>query len=191
MRKWIVRLLILVLCLSLVPSVLARSEGTEAAPELTAFTLENAEKVIAYYGWEGITGTVDNGTFTFWRPDTMARMAIPAELEEEGYLDAFAAADCTIAVIAQDYGISLEKYEAAVQKNGCKNVRHEDINGIDFLVYDEPQGDGSLCRVAAVGQEKGMILEFVLFYENEQQDAQINAILASVRPTEDDQSEQK
>lgn len=191
MRKMLAWVLVLALCLSFVPGFAAaeqeQTEGEEEAPVLAEFTLENARKLIGYYGWEGVTGSVGKTGIRFWRPSAMQRAELSQKMIDAGYIDAFYASNCTLSVILQDYEIDLKEYQDIVESSGYGNVRAESVNGREFVIYDEPQKDGSFCRVAGTQQSEGQILEFVFHYTDEYSegvDIFLNVVIATIREQE-------
>lgn len=183
MRKWLAWVLALALCLSVAPGALAAEQ--EEAPVLSEYTWENAMKLIGYYGLEGVTGSVAQVGLKFWRLSALQRVELTQKMTDAGYLAAYMADDCTLSVILQDYdGIDLKEYQAIIEDSGYKNVQAEPVNGRDFVIYDEPQKDGSLCRVAATQEPENRILEFVFHYmgENEENvNILLNIIIASIQ----------
>lgn len=163
MKKMLTWLLVLALCLPLSTGALAAKQDEEA-PSLDEFTFENAFRIIAYYGWEGITGSVSEVGVRFWRSKALQRVELTQEMIDASYLAAFASADCTLSVMLQDYGVDLEEYRGIIEDSGYENIRDESINGRDFVIYDEPQKNGALCRVAAAQEPEGRVLEFVFYY---------------------------
>lgn len=194
MRKTLVCMLVLALCLSFVPGSAAaeqgQTEGEEEALVLAEFTLENARELIGYYGWEGVTGSVAKTGIRFWRPAALQRVELSQKMIDAGYIDAFYASNCTLSVILQNYEIDLKEYQDIVESSGYGNVRVESVNGRDFVIYDEPQKDGSFCRVAGTQQSEGQILEFVFHYADEySKDVGIllDTVIATIREEESTQ----
>lgn len=163
MKKMLAWLLAFVLCLPLSSGALAAKQDEEA-PTLGEFTFESAFQVIAYYGWEGITGSVSEVGVRFWRSKALQRVELTQEMIDAGYLAVFASTDCTLSVMLQDYGVDLEEYRGIVEDSGYKNIREVSVNGRDFVIYDEPQKNGAFCRVAATQEPEGRVLEFVFYY---------------------------
>ncbi len=183
MRKWLAWVLVLALCLSVAPGAFAAEQ--EEAPVLSEYTWDNAMKLIGYYGLEGVTGSVPQVGLKFWRLSALQRVELTQEMTDAGYLAAYTASDCTLSVILQDYdGIDLEEYQTVIEDSGYKNVQAEPVNGRDFVIYDEPQRDGSLCRVAATQEPEDQILEFVFYYKGENEEnvnILLNIIIASIQ----------
>ena len=87
-----------------------------------------------------------------------------------------------LSVAYLDYdGISLEEYLDAVTENGVRDPRMEEVNGVDTVIYDEPQKDGTICRIAATTEPDGQFLEFVFRTNSEKLDDLIYVCIATIR----------
>lgn len=185
MRRFFAIAVVAAVFLSLLPGALAKGTDTEEeAPTLASFTLEDARTLISYYGWEGVDGAIAQAGIRFWRPAAMERLDLTQLSNTNGCIAAFAAPDCTLMVTPVDYGIDFKEYQQAVQDSGFDNIRFETVNGVDFVLYDEPQKDGSFCRVAATQAPEQKILEYVFFFQDEAWDLLIDTVIATVRPAE-------
>lgn len=182
MKKRLMALLLTtVLCLSIIPGAFAAKEK-EKGEELTEFSYAEARKVIAYHEWEGVTSRVKEANRKFWLPSGLARMELTEKLKEAGVLAVYMASDMKVVVAYSDYdGISMEEYVDSVTERGCKNILHQEINGIDTLVYDEKQSDGTIARIAASQELDGRYLEFV-FYIGKKLSDMSNVSIATIRP---------
>lgn len=179
MKKLLAGLLVLALCLTLLPA--AWAEETEAEDmTLEDFTLESAKRMIAAYGWEGVTGSVKQVGAKLWREASMTRMDLTEEMEESGYLAIFYSEEIQLAVMLQDYGMDLAEYKAAVEDSKYKNIREETVNGREFLLYDESRKKENYCRVAAT-EEDGQMLEFIFFYDDKSYDTLADVTIATIR----------
>ena len=160
MKKVLALFFALVLCLPLSPAAFA---AEEEEVELADYTYESAKEVIAAAGWEGISCSVAQRKF--WLPAGLTRMELTEEAEEAGYLACYLSGDFMLSVAYLDYdGISLEEY-----------------NGVDTVIYDEPQKDGTICRIAATTEPDGQFLEFVFRTNSEKLDDLIYVCIATIR----------
>ena len=192
MQKILSIVLALLLLMAFAPGVLAAEEEVEA-PALSEFTLENAWELISYYGWEGVTGSIAQVSLQFWRPATLQKVDLAQKMSDAGYLAGYLAADSSFYVILQDYGIDLEEYQGIIEESGFENIRAVSVNGRAFVIYDEPQENGTFCRVAATQETDGKILEFVFYYESDDaenvEDVGIlfDVVIATVRDAKESQ----
>lgn len=183
MKRIISLIVVLALCLSLVPAALA-SEA-EVIKELKDYTYESAWEVITTNMWEGVTCNISDANLKFWLPAGVTRIELNEKALASGYLVCYGAPDLMVTVAYMDYdGISLEKYLDIVTDSGYKNAKMEQVNGVGTVIYDEPQKDGTLCRVAASVAEDGRFLEFVFRTNDSKLDFAINVSIASIRPAE-------
>lgn len=194
MKRFAALILALALCLSLIPAALASepdskpySEPEELTElkELKDYTYESAWEVITTNMWEGVSCSVNEAKLKFWLPAGVVRMELTEKAKAAGYLISYGAPDLLLIVSYMDYdGISLEEYLEIVTDSGYENARMEEVNGIDTVIYDEPQEDGTLCRVAASVAENGRFLEFVYRTNDSRLDFAINVSIATIRPRE-------
>lgn len=176
MKKVLALVLTLVLCLPLAPAAFS---AEEEKMELADYTYESAKEVIAAAGWEGISCTVAERKF--WLPVEMKRMELTEEAKEAGYLACYLSANFMLSVACLDYdGISLEDYLNIVTENGVRDPHMEEVNGVDTVIYDEPQEDGTLCRIAAMTEPDGRFLEFVFRTNSEDLDFLIHVCIATI-----------
>ena len=90
-----------------------------------------------------------------------------------------------VRVSVVNYGeITLEEYLQSVTDSGYIDPRIDVVNGVDFVIYDEPMKDCPLCRVAAARTSDGSFLEFIYMTVNEELGDQIEASIATIRFTE-------
>ena len=177
MKKVLALFFALVLCLPLSPAAFA---AEEEEVELADYTYESAKEVIAAAGWEGISCSVAQRKF--WLPAGLTRMELTEEAKEAGYLACYLSGNFMLSVAYLDYdGIRLEEYLDAVTENGVRDPRMEEVNGVDTVIYDEPQKDGTICRIAATTEPDGRFLEFVFRTNSEKLDDLIYVCIATIR----------
>lgn len=183
MKKLIALILAAAVCLSLVPASLAETQMSEAEmTQLTEYDYDLALKYIADREWEGITRNVDGVNALFWLPSYMVKMELTQEAKDSGVLSCYYCDTFMVQVRMANYGgISLEDYLERVTGSGFDNARIAPVNGMDFVIYDEPVDGCAICRVAAAPVPGDLFLEFIYYALEEEIDAEIEGSIATIR----------
>ena len=171
-KKWIAVTAALALSASLIPGAMAA--------EMKEYTLEEADTLTDLYGYDGYKADIPGTDFTMWYRDTMIDVEITEEGQKQGYLLASIGPTCMLSVKLLDENISLEEYTKQVQEGISPSAEIQKVNDVDFAIYDEPENDGVLCRVAATALPEGKILEFVYVYKEDSVLPEINCSIASI-----------
>lgn len=182
MRRVILHLVIFLMCISLLP--IAHATGSTERTTIEEYTWGNALDVISHYGLEGYTYSVKDGSISFWLYKALSKGELSSRREDAGYLAIYGCSDCILSIIRQEYDATLDEYLEAVLASGYDNALIQPVNGRDFVVYDEPMADDTLCRVAATAESSGAILEFVFIYKDDGLDTLIDTMIASIRCAE-------
>ena len=171
-KKWIAVTAALALSASLIPGAMAA--------EMKEYTLEEADTLTDLYGYDGYKADIPGTDFTMWYRNTMLDVEITEEGQKQGYLLASIGPKCMLSVKLLDVDMTLEEYTKAVQEGVSPSAEIQKVNDVDFAIYDEPENDGVLCRVAATALPEGKILEFVYVYKEDSVLPEINCSIASI-----------
>ena len=176
MKKVIAMLLVTVLCLSLLPMAGAVEE------ELAGYTYEDALHYIGEMNWEGFSTNIKEANAVLWLPSFMTRLEVPEEMTKAGVLKAYGSEHLIVQMILSDYGDeTLEDYLDAIPEEGGLNARIEQVNDIDWLIYDRDIENAALCRVVATKLSDGKFLEVIYMAVNKSLDSRIEASIATLR----------
>lgn len=176
MKRMTALLLTLALCLSMLPAAYA------ADPKLESFTYKAAMNYISEMEWEGVSVNVKEAKMVFWVPNTLARIEPPEDMVEAGVVKAYAAQDLVVQVVMADYGEeTLEEYLEAAKEEKCKKARIEQVNDVDWLIFDREMEGVAVCRVAAAKLPDGQFVEVFYYALNSKLSNMINASIATLR----------
>lgn len=183
MKKFISVILALAVCLSLVPTALADTHMVEKdMVQLTEYSYELALQYIADREWEGLSRKLKQVNAVFWLPNTLEKIELPQNAIDSGVLGRYYSEALSVQVGLVDYGgIGLEEYLEIVTKQGFENARIAPVNGVDFVIYDEPVDEFELCRVAATVMLDGQFLEFIYYAASENVSEHIEGSIATIR----------
>lgn len=179
MRGWFAWMLAFALCLS------SFSVAFADDPVLEEYTNEAAWEIIYDYNLEGYSETLKEVGLRFWFVNYLEKISLTEEMEASGYLGFYACDNLRLVVLRQDYGMDLEQYHAEVIEAGYKEVELADVNGREFVLYNEPMRDGSFCRVAAAELPDGEILEFVFYADDASRAIYFDLTVATICPLEE------
>lgn len=176
MKKTLALLLTLVICLSMFPMAQADDRVLES------YDYNAAIQFIGEMGWEGISASIKQANAVFWLPNTMTQGEVSEEYQAMGVVKGYVSRNLIVQIQMADYqDDTLEDYLAAAEKEGCLNPRIEQVNGVDWLIYDTEMEDAAICRVAASKLADGQFLEVVYFAMDEELDSVIEASIATLR----------
>lgn len=183
MKRFAALILALALCLSLIPAALADMHLSEG--EMTQLTEYSYELALQYIGdreWEGRTRNLKQVSAKFWLPTEVENLELPQEAIDAGVLARYVSEMLAVQVRTVDYGeLDLEDYLEIVTEQGFINPRIAPVNGVDFVIYDEPMDGVVLCRVAATVLPEGQFLEFIYYAVSEDVSEQIEGSIATIR----------
>lgn len=181
MKKIAALILALALCLSMLPGTASASHLTEdEMTKLTEYSYDLAMTYIADHEWEGLTWNVEGANAKFWLPWDLFQVEMKEKVS--GLLGYYISENLQVRVSVVNYGeLSPEDYLQSVIDNGYRNARIVPVNGVDFVIYDEPIKNIPLCRVAATQASSGVYLEFIYYAADGKLSDQINGSIATIR----------
>jgi len=195
MKKMLVLLLAAALLVSAIPAAGASGEPREIERvDIEEYTWEEALSAIRAELWEGIRYTLKDCQLKYWAPTTMVKAELTEEAKAAGYLAWFVSIDdsLTLAVTRASAEITLKDFREGMEEYGAENIRVQNINGLDWLLYEDPavgqkpqnsEDYGMRCLVASLPTENGVV-EFVFYAQSEDAAYLANVIMASIEPLE-------
>lgn len=170
-KQWLAFAAALVLSASLMPGV--------AEAKIDEYTLEQADAETDSLGYDGYKADIPGTDFTMWYRDTMMDVELTEEGQAQGYLMVSMGPNCMLSVKVLEDEMTLAAYQEAVQDGVAPAAKTYRVNGVDFVIYDEPENEGVLCRVAATALD-GKILEFIYVYKEDYVLPEIECSIASI-----------
>ncbi len=193
MKKMLALLLAAALLAGAVPAASA-SEETERVErvDIEEYTWEEALDAIAAQRWEGIRYTLKECKLKYWAPVTAVKYELTEEANQAGYLAYFVNSDesLTLMVTRSAAEVTMEDFQEELEEYGAKNMRVQNINGVDWLLYEDPlavqkpkssEDYAPRCLVASQPTEEGVV-EFVFFVQSEEAAYTADVIMASIEP---------
>ena len=183
MKRFAALILALALCLSLIPAALADTHlSGEEMTQLTEYSYELALQYIGDREWEGRTRNLKQVSAKFWLPAEVEKLELPQEAIDAGVLARYVSEMLAVQVRIVRYNeVDMDNYLEIVTDLGFENPRIAPVNGVDFVIYDEPVDEFELCRVAATVLPDGQFLEFIYYAVSEDVGEQIEGSIATIR----------
>ena len=195
MKKMLALLLAAVLLACAVPAAGAsEASGETERVEIEEYTWKEALDAISVQMWEGIRYTQKDCKLKYWAPVTMVKAELTEEANQAGYFAYFVSIDdsLTLMVTRSTAVVTLEDFQEELEEYGAKDMRVQNINGVDWLLYEDPIASqkprssddyGLRCLVAALPTEQGVV-EFVFYVCSEDAAYTADVIMASIEPVE-------
>lgn len=198
MKKMLALLLAAMFLVGVVP-VAGASEAAEESErvEIEEYTWQEALEAIAAELWEGIRYRLEDCNLKYWAPSTMVKAELTEEARQTGYLAYFVSSDdsLTLMVTRSTAVVTMEDFQEELEEYGAKDIRIQNINGVDWLLYEDPmvgwkpqssEDYGLDCLVAALPTDEGVV-EFVFYVQSEEAAYLTDVIMASIEPVEQSQ----
>ncbi len=195
MKKIFALLLVAVLCVSVLPAADASEDETvdkTARVDIVEYTWEEALDAIGAAEWEGVRFTLKDAGLKYWTPYELVKAEITEEVKQAGYLAYHVSIDQSLvmAITRSEAVTTQEDFIEGLEDYGADNVRVQDINGNDWILYEDTQfyrkpsstnEYGFRCLVAALPTEKGVV-EFVFYVQSAEAEYMANVIMATIDP---------